>query len=57
VAKCRAILSDELKKTQTIYKEAVQVVRALLVVIWPDHDQQRSNRHSPTTKPEAPGAA
>jgi len=30
------------------------VVGALLVVVWPDHDQQRSNRHSATVKPEAP---
>jgi len=22
----------------------------------PDHDQQRSNRHAPTVKPEAPSA-
>jgi len=28
----------------------------LLVVLWPDHDQQRSNRHAPTVKPEAPSA-
>ena len=27
---------------------------ALLVVVWLDHDQQRSNRFSPTVKPEAP---
>jgi len=25
-------------------------------VVWPDHDQQRSNRFSPTVKPEAPSA-
>jgi len=31
-----------------------------LVVVWqvnlPDHAQQRSNRHAPTVKPEAPSA-
>jgi len=31
-----------------------------LVVVWqinpPDHDQQRSNRHAPAVKPEAPSA-
>jgi hypothetical protein len=36
-------------------------VGALLVVVWqvidlPDHDQQRSECHSPTVKPEAPNA-
>ena len=29
-------------------------VGTLLVVVWPDYDQQRSNRHSPTVQPEAP---
>ena len=32
------------------------VVAALLVVVWPDHDQQRSNHHAPTVKPEAANA-
>jgi hypothetical protein len=31
-------------------------VGALLVVVWSDHDQKRSNRHAPTVKPEAPSA-
>jgi len=31
-------------------------VGTLLVVVWPDHDQQGSNRHAPTVKPEAPSA-
>ena len=37
-------------------------VAALLVVVWqvmnnlPDYDQQRSNHHTPTVKPEAPSA-
>jgi len=26
---------------------------ALLVVVWPDHDQQRCYHHAPTVKPEA----
>jgi hypothetical protein len=34
---------------------------ALLVVVWqinlPDHDLQRSNRHAPTVKSEAPSTA
>jgi hypothetical protein len=29
---------------------------ALLVVVWPDHDQQRSSRFLPTVEPEAPSA-
>ena len=28
------------------------VVAALLVVVWPDHDQQRCYHHVPTVKPE-----
>ena len=32
------------------------VVGALLVVVWPDHDQQRSNHHAPTVKSEATSA-
>jgi len=32
------------------------VVAALLVVVWPDHDQQRCYRHAPTVKPEAANA-
>jgi len=28
----------------------------LLVMVWQDHDQQRSSRCSPTVKPEAPSA-
>jgi hypothetical protein len=35
-------------------------VGALLVVVWqvhlPDHNQQRSNSHAPTVKPEAVNA-
>jgi len=31
-----------------------EAARALLVVFWPDHDQQRSSRFLPTVKPEAP---
>jgi hypothetical protein len=31
-------------------------VGALLVVVLPDHDQQRSNRHAPKVKPEASSA-
>ena len=30
---------------------------ALLVVVWPDQDQQRSSHFSPTVKPEVPSAA
>jgi len=29
---------------------------ALLVVVWPDHDQQRSSRFLPKVEPEAPSA-
>jgi len=29
------------------------VVAALLVVVWPDHDQQRCYHHASTVKPEA----
>jgi len=29
------------------------VVAALLVVVWPDHDQQRCCHRAPTVKPEA----
>jgi len=32
------------------------VVAALLVVVWPDHDQQRCYHHAPTVKPEAANA-
>jgi hypothetical protein len=35
------------------WKEAAGV---LLVVVWPDHDQQRSSRFLPTVEPEAPSA-
>jgi len=42
------------------FYRGIVVVAALLVVVWPvnwpDHDQQRSNRHAPTVKPEAPTA-
>jgi hypothetical protein len=31
-------------------------VAALLVVVWPDHDQQRCYQHAPTVKPEAANA-
>jgi len=30
--------------------------RLWLVAVWPEHDQKRSNRCSPTVKPEAPSA-
>jgi len=29
------------------------VVAALLVVVWPDHDQQHCYHHVPTVKPAA----
>jgi hypothetical protein len=32
------------------------VGRGLAGYDLPDHDQQRSNRHAPTVKPEAPSA-
>jgi len=32
------------------------VVAALLVVVWPDHNQQRCYHHAPTVKPEAANA-
>jgi hypothetical protein len=32
------------------------VVAALLVVVWPDHDQHRCYHHAPTLKPEAVNA-
>jgi len=32
------------------------VVAALLIVVWPDHDQQRCYHHAPTVKPEAANA-
>ena len=32
------------------------VVTALLVVVWPDHDQQRCYHHTPMVKPEAANA-
>jgi hypothetical protein len=32
------------------------VVAALLVVVWPDHDQQHCYHHAPTVKPEAANA-
>jgi len=28
------------------------VVTALLIVVWPDHDQQRCYHHAPMVKPE-----
>jgi len=32
------------------------MVAALLVVVWPDHDQQCCYHHTPTVKPEAVNA-
>jgi len=32
------------------------VVAALLVVVWPDHDQRRCYHHAPMVKPEAANA-
>ena len=29
------------------------VIAVLLVVVWPDHDQQHCYHHAPTVKPEA----
>jgi len=33
-----------------------EMAGALLVVVWPDHDQQRSSHFLPKVEPEAPSA-
>jgi hypothetical protein len=57
---CLGRLSVHHQECTTALEASGFTVGALLVVVWqvilPDHDQQRSNRHAPTVKPEAPSA-
>jgi hypothetical protein len=53
---CFGRLSTHHLERTTALEASGFTVGTLLVVVWPDHDQQRSNRHAPTVKPEASSA-
>jgi len=54
---CSGRLSAHHQERTNALEASGFTVGALLVVVWPDHDQQRCYRHAPKVKPEAPSAA